>query len=383
MVSRVLPQVQRCDQFINGKFVPSVSGEYIPLLAPENGQVVAEIANSTAQDVELAVQAAQRAFRESPWRSSVPYRVSRLRTLAAKIRQNMPALIEVESRITGRPIREMRAQVGRLPEWYDYFASVAETLEDAIPPFGPGYLNFTRREPLGVVGLLTPFNHPLLILAKKLAPALAAGNAAVIKPSELAPLTVNILAGLIQESGIPEGIVNVVHGLGSVAGKALSEHKALCKVDLTGGTETGRMVAATAGSNLTKVAAELGGKGTVVIFDDADFVTAVNGAVFAGFVATGQTCVQGARVLVSEAIYERFLEAFVAKVRTLRVGLPSDPTTDIGPLISERHRARVVKAIEGGVREGGSGRGNFGLWGYSIACRGLVRQSYSLFRCDE
>jgi acyl-CoA reductase-like NAD-dependent aldehyde dehydrogenase len=349
---QVIPQVPQCDQFIDGKFVPSMSGEYIPLISPESGQAVAQIANSTAQDVELAVQAAQRAFKESPWRSSIPYRVARMRTLAAKIRQNMSTLVEVESRITGRPIREMRAQLRRLPEWYDYFASVAETLEDTMPPFGPGYLNFVRREPLGVVGLLTPFNHPLLILAKKLAPALAAGNAAVIKPSELAPLTVNLLAGLIQESGIPDGIVNVVHGLGAIAGKALAEHKALGKVDLTGGTATGRVVAACAGSNLIRVAAELGGKASVVVFDDADFMTAVNGAVFAGYIATGQTCVQGARVIVSEAMYDRFLEAFVAKVKKLRVGRPSDPETDIGPLISERHRKRVMECIKAGVREG-------------------------------
>ncbi len=352
MSSQVRPQVQRCEQFINGKFVPSVSGEYIPLVSPESGEISSEIANSTAQDVENAVQAALQAFRESPWRSSVPYRVTRLRTLAAKIRQNMPALVEVESRITGRPIREMRAQLGRLPEWYDYFASVAETLEDTIPPFGPGYLNIVRREPLGVVGLLTPFNHPLLILAKKLAPALAAGNAVVIKPSEMAPLTVNMLAGYIQESGIPDGIVNVIHGLGSVAGKALAEHKALSKVDLTGGTPTGRAVAATAGCNLIKVAAELGGKASIIVFDDADFESAVNGAVFAGYVATGQTCVQGARVLVSETMYDRFLDAFVNKVKKLRVGKPSDPNTDIGPLISERQRNKVVDLINVGIREG-------------------------------
>ena len=174
--------------------------------------------------------------RSIPAGPKTAFRVSALRTLAAKLRQDMPAFVEAESRVTGRPIREMRAQLGRLPEWYDYFASVAETLEDTLPPFGPGYLNYTRREALGVVGLLTPWNHPLLILTKKLAPALAAGNAVVIKPSELAPLTINMLAERMAQSGIPEGIVNVVHGFGAVAGKALAENKRLAKIDLTGGT---------------------------------------------------------------------------------------------------------------------------------------------------
>jgi len=221
-----------------------------------------------------------------------------------------------------------------------------------VPPFGRGYLNYTRREALGVVGLLTPWNHPLLILTKKLAPALAAGNAVVIKPSELAPLTINMLAERMAQSGIPEGIVNVVHGFGAVAGKALAENKTLAKVDLTGGTSTGRSVAAAAGHNLAKVAAELGGKASVIVYDDADFTAAVNGTVFAGYIAAGQTCVQGARVLVSDKLYDRFAAAFVEKVSKLRGGPPMDNRTDIGPLISQRQREQVLSWIEVGIREG-------------------------------
>ena len=342
----------RCEQFIAGRFIPSVSGEYFPLISPETEQVTAEVANSTAQDVDDAVQAAHRAFSGCGWRTQVELRIGTLRTLAAKLRQHMPALVEAEARVTGRPIREMRAQLGRLPEWYDYFASVAETLEDTLPPFGRGYLNYTRREPLGVVGLLTPWNHPLLILTKKLAPALAAGNAVVIKPSELAPLTINMLAEMIRDSGMPEGIVNVVHGFGAVAGKALAENKALAKVDLTGGTPTGRAVAAAAGRNLVKVAAELGGKACSIVFDDADLMAAVNGTVFAGYIASGQTCVQGARVLVPDSMYDRFAAAFVEKVSKLRVGPPLDNRTDVGPLVAKRQLDGVTKFIETGIREG-------------------------------
>jgi acyl-CoA reductase-like NAD-dependent aldehyde dehydrogenase len=344
--------VQRCEQFIGGKFVPSVSGEYFPLFNPENEEICAEVANSKPEDVENAVAVASQAFQHSCWRTQPEARIGALRTLAAKLRQNMPVLVEAEARVTGRPIREMRAQLGRLPEWYDYFASIAETLEDTLPPFGRGYLNYTRREPLGVVGLLTPWNHPLLILTKKLAPALAAGNAVVIKPSELAPLTINMLAELMRDSNIPEGIVNVVHGLGPIAGKALAENKVLRKVDLTGGTPTGRCVAAAAGQNLAKVAAELGGKASVIVFDDADFTSAVNGAVFAGYIASGQTCVQGARILVSDKMYDRFAAAFVEKVSKLRVGPPMDNRTDVGPLVAKRQRDRVVAYIETGIREG-------------------------------
>ena len=344
--------LQRCEQFIAGRFIPSVSGEYFSLISPETEEVTAEIANSTAQDVDSAVQAAHRALRSCGWRTQVELRISTLRTLAAKLRQHMPALVEAEARVTGRPIREMRAQLGRLPEWYDYFASVAETLEDTLPPFGRGYLNYTRREPLGVVGLLTPWNHPLLILTKKLAPALAAGNAVVIKPSELAPVTINMLAELIRDSDMPDGIVNVVHGFGAVAGKALAENKALAKLDLTGGTSTGREVAAAAGRNLIKVAAELGGKASSIVFDDADLTAAVNGTVFAGYIASGQTCVQGARVLVHDNMYDRFVAAFVEKVSKLRVGSPLDNRTDIGPLVAKRQLDRVTKFIDTGISEG-------------------------------
>lgn len=344
--------LQRCEQFVGGRFVPSVSGEYFPLFDPETEQIAAEIANSTAQDVDAAVEAAKHAFKHSHWRAHPDVRVAALRALAAKIRTNLPTLVEAESRATGRPIREMRAQLARLPDWYEYFASIAEVFEDAVPPFGSGYLNYTRREPLGVAGLLTPWNHPLLILTKKLAPALAAGNAVVIKPSELAPLTVNALAELIRDSGIPDGIVNVVHGLGAIAGKALAENASLGKIDLTGGTPTGRSVASAAGHNLVKVAAELGGKASLLVFDDVDFSAAVNGAVFAGYIASGQTCVQGARVLVPEKMYDRFAAAFVEKVSKLRVGPPLDIRTDVGPLIAERQRDRVLSYIETGVREG-------------------------------
>ncbi len=344
-----LPQY---DHFIDGAFVPASSGEYFDLIDPATGEVSAKVASGTAEDVDRAIRAGERAQREGDWAKDARTRVPALRRFAAALRDAVPSLAEKESQITGRPVREMKAQLRRLPDWYDYYASVAETIEGGVLPFGPGYLDYTLREPLGVVALLTPWNHPLLILTKKLSAALASGNSIVIKPSELAPTTVNDLAAMLRDAGVPKGIVNVVHGYGRVAGKALAEDPRIAKVDLTGGTPTGKGVAAVAGQNLARVTAELGGKGTVIVFPDADEDEAVNGAVFASFIATGQTCVQGARVLVHESRYETFLQRLADKVSRLRIGPPSDISTDIGPMVSEGQRSRVLEYVKIGVDEG-------------------------------
>lgn len=340
------------DHFIDGEFVPASGGEYFDLIDPATAEVSAKVAAGTREDVDRAIRAGERAQREGDWSREARVRVPVLRRFATALRAAVPDLAGKESRITGRPLREMRAQLGRLADWYDYYASVAETIEGSVLPFGPGYLDYTLREPLGVVALLTPWNHPLLILTKKLSAALAAGNSVVIKPSELAPTTVNDLVRLLHEAGVPKGIVNLVHGLGREAGKALAEDPRVAKVDLTGGTPTGKAVAAAAGQNLARVTAELGGKGTVLIFPDADLEEAVNGAVFASFIATGQTCVQGGRVLVHESRYDEFLRRLVDKVAGMRIGAPSDLTTDIGPMVSEGQRRRVLEYVRIGQEEG-------------------------------
>lgn len=343
--------LSRYDHFIDGEFVPASSGEYFDLIEPATGEPWGRIASGTAEDVDRAIRAGQRAQKEE-WARDARLRIPVLRRFAGLLRDAVPNLAETESRVTGRPVREMRSQLRRLPDWYDYYASVAETIEGEVLPFGRGYLDYTLREPLGVVALLTPWNHPLLILTKKLSAALAAGNSVVVKPSELAPITVNDLAAMLHEAGVPKGVLSVVHGLGRVVGKALAEDPRIAKVDLTGGTPTGKAVASAAGQNLVRMTAELGGKGTVLVFDDADMDEAVNGAVFASFIATGQTCVQGARIIVSESRYPEFVERLVDKVRSLRVGAPSDARTDIGPMISEGQRARVLEYVDIGKQEG-------------------------------
>jgi acyl-CoA reductase-like NAD-dependent aldehyde dehydrogenase len=213
-------------------------------------------------------------------------------------------------------------------------------------------LNYVKRVPLGVVGQITPWNHPMLIAIKKIAPALAAGNSIVVKPSELAPCTLIEFAHLLKQAGLPDGVFNVVPGFGATAGKALSEAPGLGKLDLTGGTETGRIAAAAAGKNLTSVIMELGGKAPVLVFDDADLEQAVNGCAFAGFIAAGQTCIMGSRVIVHERVYDKFVAALVAKVSAIRCGDPSNGVTQMGPLISAAQRDKVERFVQLAKEEG-------------------------------
>ncbi|MBT2686026.1 aldehyde dehydrogenase [Bacillus sp. ISL-37] len=344
--------MKKIDLFINGQAVPSATGKYFKVINPATKEVVAEVAEGNEGDVEKAVASALYAFQHANWAADKDYRFRVLNKLAALLKESLPELVELESMMTGRPIREMKAQLSRLPEWYEYFASVLKTLDDFSPPFGGEYVNYTKRIPLGLVGIITPWNHPLLILTKKLAPALAAGNAVVIKPSENTPVTTFFLAELAKEAGVPDGIINVVQGYGAVVGKALTSNPALEKIDLTGGTETGRQAASLAGYNLAKVSAELGGKASVLILPDADLEEAVNGAAFAAFIAAGQTCVQGSRILVHESMYDQFIERFIEKTRALTIGDPSEQETDIGPVISEKQYNQILNYIQIGLDGG-------------------------------
>ncbi|PLR79801.1 aldehyde dehydrogenase [Bacillus canaveralius] len=344
--------MRKINLFIGGEYRSPSTERYFQVINPATKDIVAEVAEANEQDVELAVQNALHAFTNTEWAHDRQLRFDVLNRLSSLLRANLDELTELESVITGRPIREMKAQLLRLPEWYEYFASVLKTMENSSPPFSGSYVNYTQRLPLGVVGLITPWNHPLLILTKKLAPALAGGNAVVIKPSENAPVTPSILGDLAKQAGVPNGILNIVQGFGTVAGKALSTHPALEKIDVTGGTETGRHIASAAGFNLAKVAAELGGKASVLILPDANMEEAVNGSAFAAFIATGQTCVQGSRIFVHESQYEVFVEKLVEKTKSLTIGDPSSLETDIGPVISERQYRRILDYIQIGIEEG-------------------------------
>jgi acyl-CoA reductase-like NAD-dependent aldehyde dehydrogenase len=336
---------------IAGERTPSRSGRVFAVHNPHDGSLVGEIAEGDAPDIDAAVMAAERAAPR--WAAvSGAKRGEILHRAADLLAQRLPELVALEIEQIGRPHREMAAQLARLPEWFRYFGAVARTHEDTVPPFGDNYLNYTRRTPLGVVGHITPWNHPLLILTKKVAPSLAAGNAMVVKPSELAPITALLLGDVLREAGVPDGVYNVVPGFGPTAGAALAAHPGIRKIDVTGGTPTGKAIGALAAGHLARFSAELGGKAAVIVFPDVAIERAVAAALFASFIATGQTCIQGARLLVHRSIHDEVVRELVRRTNALRLGDPRDERTQVGPLVSERQRAIVERYVGIGVAEG-------------------------------
>jgi phenylacetaldehyde dehydrogenase len=339
--------------FIDGRERPSADERTFEVRNPANGMLVARVVEGGAAEIGSAIDAASNAFEDGRWsRQTVRERQRILNRFADAIEVALPELATLESTCVGRPLREMRAQLSRIPEFYRYFAAVARTAEDAVTPFEGPYVNYVRRVPLGVVGQLTPWNHPLLILTKKLAPALAAGNCVVAKPSEYTPLTTLALARIASDAGIPGGVFNVVTGFGAEAGAALCTDRRVRKLDLTGGTETGRVVAKLAGENLIRVTCELGGKAPVIVLPDADLDRAAAGATFAAFIASGQTCVAGTRVLVHESQAGALVERMVRRARAIRIGDPLDLSTQLGPLVSAPQLERTERYVEIGRAEG-------------------------------
>ncbi len=337
--------------WINGSEVASAAGGTFDVENPANKQVLARVAEGRAEDVDVAVAAAQKAF-ETWGQTSATERFHLLCKVAELINQNSDDLARWETLATGRPIREMAAQVARLSDFFEYFAATARVAEGEVTPFAGPYLNYTRHVPLGVVGLITPWNHPLLILTKKLAPALAAGNTVVIKPSELTPTTTIDLARLFKEAGFPDGVVNVVPGFGPTAGHRLASHPVIQKVDLTGGGESGARVGAQAASHFAAVSLELGGNSPILVFEDADLEEAAAGAAFAAYIAAGQSCVQGARLIVHERIHDAFGAELARRAARIRIGDPMDPETQMGPVASCKQYDRVLAYIRKGIDEG-------------------------------
>jgi acyl-CoA reductase-like NAD-dependent aldehyde dehydrogenase len=339
-------------------------GAALNIINPATGKPIGTLAAASAADVDRAVEAAQRAFDAGVWSNASPHHRARvLNKLADLFEADIEEFYRLETLNNGRPIGETRAQISRLPQFYRYFAALALTRRsDVIPVEGP-YLVYTQRVPLGVCALMTSFNHPLMILSKSLAPALATGNSVVIKPSEQTPITTLRLIRLMQKAGVPDGVVNLVNGEGRIAGAALAQHPKVAKIVFTGGTEVGRAIGTAAAQSFALTTLELGGKGAVIVFDDMDVERAVKGAAFAAFIAAGQTCVCGARILVQRSIYDKFLARFRTKVEAIRVGDPADPKTQLGPVISGRSRDRILGMLERGRAAGakllaGGGKAN-------------------------
>ncbi|WP_134699515.1 aldehyde dehydrogenase [Ammoniphilus sp. YIM 78166] len=346
--------IKEYKMFINNEWVDSVTGKTLESVNPFTGQVWAIAPAGEAEDIDLAVQAAQAAFEDSEWsRMTGSQRGALLRRLGDLIAENAERLAISEVVDNGKLIREMLGQVKSLPNWCYYFAGYADKITgETIPVDVPNMINYTVREPLGVVGAIVPWNSPLLLTLWKLCPALAAGNTIVIKPSEVTPASLLELATLVQEAGFPPGVVNVVTGFGHTAGAALSTHPLVRKIAFTGSTETGRRIVRSSAEHFSKVSLELGGKSPNIIFDDADMSNAVNGVLAGIFAATGQTCMAGSRVLVHSSIYDQFADALVKRTSEIRLGNPLDMETEMGTVAFEGQHQKVLSYIQIGLEEG-------------------------------
>jgi acyl-CoA reductase-like NAD-dependent aldehyde dehydrogenase len=347
------PDLAQSRMLIGGEWVPAASGATLDVVDPAHGTVIAKVPAADATDVDRAVRTAKETFLDGSWsRRPSAERAQVLHRFADTIERRIEDLYRLETLNNGRPISETRAQVGRLPEWYRYNAALLLADRTAVIPMPGPYHSYTQRFPLGVVGILSSFNHPLMIGSKSLAPALATGNSVVLKPSEQTPLTTLKLGEIALESGFPDGVLNIINGLGPVAGAALCEHPDVAKITFTGGTEPGRSVAVAAAQHFAKVTVELGGKSPIIVFEDAPIEDTAKGTAFAGFVAAGQTCIAGTRLLVQRSIHDAFVAALVAQARRIRVGDPADRETQIGPVISARARDRILEYIAVGRDEG-------------------------------
>ncbi|GAA5988249.1 hypothetical protein JCM11641_002100 [Rhodosporidiobolus odoratus] len=334
-----------------------VAGEAnkLPIENPATGETIALCDAASSAQVRQAVDAAQRAFESGVWSKRAPAdRGSVLEDVARAFQAKVKDLAVLESMQTGRPYREMNLQLGRLSEWFSYFAALARTEEGTVQPIHGQLLNYVKRGPLGVCALISSFNHPLLISIKKLAPALAAGNSVVLKPSELAPLTVLELAKILQSAGLPDGVLSVLPGYGMITGKALVEDPRIKKVDVTGGTAGGRAIGEIVGRNLASYTAELGGKAPIIVFKDVNLDMAVNGVAFASFIASGQTCVAGTRIIVHSSLFETFLGALARKCDSIatRIGSPFTKDSMMGPVISARQLGIVEDLVASAKRDG-------------------------------
>jgi len=339
--------------FIDGEFTDALSGETLPTRNPHDNSVLAAVALAGREDVDRAVEAAQKAF--PAWsRMPAAERGRILLKLADLIEANGEELARLESMDTGHPIRDSRGlDVPRTAGCFRYFGGMADKFQGETIPVEAGFLNYTLREPVGVVGQVVPWNFPLMFTSWKMGPALAAGNTIVMKPAEITPLSSLRIAELMAQAGMPPGVVNMVPGLGSVAGQYLAEHAGVAKIAFTGSTATGRRIVQASAGNLKKVQLELGGKGANIVFEDANLVAAVNGSAWAIFHNQGQACIAGSRLLLHEKIADAFLEKFIPLARSIRLGNPLDDTTEMGPLTSAQHQERVLSYVEVARTEGG------------------------------
>ncbi|WP_179295493.1 aldehyde dehydrogenase family protein [Bacillus sp. FJAT-45350] len=340
--------------FINGEWIEAASGKTFKSFNPATGEVNGVIAEAEGEDVDRAVKAARQAFETGPWADMAPGDRGRLLYKAAQaLWDKADMLAEVESRDNGLPINETKfIAMPAMIDVLEFYAGLANKVQGETLASPGNRLNYTLKEPLGVVGAIVPWNFPLMLTMWKLAPALAAGNTIVIKPAEQTPISILEMVKIFQEVGIPNGVINVVPGYGKTAGDALASHPDVDKVAFTGSTNTGRLIMQSASKNLKPVSLELGGKSPNIVFDDADIDNAVNGSMFGIYFAQGQVCASGSRLFVQESIYDKFMDAFVKKAQTIRVGNPLEQTTQMGPQVSLEQLQKIEQYVASGLEEG-------------------------------
>lgn len=339
--------------FIGGRFVDALDGATFESRNPHDDSVLAHVAEAAPADIDRAVAAASAAF--PAWtRRPAAERGRLLLKLADRIEEAAEELATLESLDTGHPIRDSRRlDVVRTAATFRYFGGMADKIQGDVIPVEAGFLNYVQRESLGVVGMIVPWNFPLMFCSWKMGPALAAGNTVVMKPAALTPLSALRLAELMAEVGIPDGVVNIVPGPGRSAGLHLAQHPDVAKIAFTGSTETGREIVRASAGNLKRIQLELGGKGANIVFADADLTAAINGSAFAIFHNQGQACIAGSRLILDERIAEEFIARFVELADSIRLGDPLDVSTEMGPLTSGQHRERVLRYVEIARAEGG------------------------------
>jgi acyl-CoA reductase-like NAD-dependent aldehyde dehydrogenase len=338
----------------DGAWVEALSGEWFESLNPFTASPWALIPRGGKADVDRAVAAAKKAFYGDDWRRlTASARGALLRRLADLLAAEADRLAEIETTDNGKLIGEMRAQLRYAPQWFHYFAGLADKIEGRVLPSDKaGFFNFTREEPLGVIAAITPWNSPLLLGVWKLAPALAAGNTAVWKPSEHSSVSALAFGELFEKAGFPPGVVNIVTGFGNEVGEPLITHPDVAKVAFTGGDRTGQSVYEQAARGIKRITLELGGKSANIVFDDADLDQAVNGVVAGIFAATGQTCIAGSRALIHRRVYDSFVERLIALAKSARMGNPLDPATQVGPVTTHAQYEKVLDYMRVGKEEG-------------------------------
>jgi (Z)-2-((N-methylformamido)methylene)-5-hydroxybutyrolactone dehydrogenase len=346
-------EVREYKMLVGGEWVDAHSGKTFDSVNPYTGRVWSTAPEADEEDVDKAVLAAREAFDEGPWGKMTGTERARLmRRLADLLAENADDLAVVESTDNGKLIREMGGQLNAMPEWYYYFAGAADKIQgETIPSHNPNFFVYTRREPMGVVGAIVPWNSPLLLLTWKLAPALAAGCTFVAKTAEQTPASTLEFAKLFEEAGFPPGVFNVVTGYGET-GSALVRHPGVDKIAFTGSTETGKLVMKDAADHITKVTLELGGKSPNIVFEDADMEAAANGVVAGIFAATGQTCMAGSRLIVQEGLHDELVERLTEKANSIKLGDPLDEETEMGPIAFKEQLDKIQGYINAGQEEG-------------------------------